>query len=744
MKKHYTSLLLACALKSVFILAISLSTLWSSAQTFTPITKSIDTKIGGYYEYLPVNYASNPGKKYPLIIYLHGQGEIGTGSTTDLQKLLVTDIPKRIDNGTFPATFTVGDSTFSFIIICPQINTTSRSTGMITRMIDSCYKYYRVDSSRVYITGLSMGGGTTWQFISSGYSGGTLPLAGKYITAAVPICGNYPSSIKGANYIKDAGLPVSIFHNLNDPQVSYATSKKWNDSLIAVGVNPPPVFTTYNSNVHDAWTQTYDPASKVNGLNVYEWMLQYRRVSPTQVISILTNPHAKIYGNTVINLPKDTTTLYGDSSTGTITGYQWKYVSGPTGYTTGSTTATNLNISNLSAGSYIFRLVVSGSGTLKDSIQFTFKVNAKPVVNAGSDLVTTLPADSVTLAGTATDTDGSISSYSWTKVSGPSGGTIVTPTLATTKITGLQQGTYVFRLTATDNNGSTGSDDVTVTVNPASNKVVNVNVYGGNDTYSDPAWNNWSVTAAAFTIPKTSSAFKYDDGSSSLITATLSSQSFMTNEGVLTTTYAPDSVMLHATASTAASRTLTLNGLSTSKFYDIELYAGRNFVTGAKTIFTAGTQADTVSTYHNYTHKTVFTNLTADVSGNLVITITNYVSGNYLNGFKIIEKSSSSRIAQAPVAAKASEASKEIAVKGLIISPNPVRDRTQLQLNNSSRGLLSIKVIDLSGKVQKEFRYQKDFDLFRQNIHLGNLSGGNYLIQVQVGNFNGAKMITKE
>ncbi|MGZ3861290.1 MAG: carbohydrate-binding protein [Flavisolibacter sp.] len=92
--------------------------------------------------------------------------------------------------------------------------------------------------------------------------------------------------------------------------------------------------------------------------------------------------------------------------------------------------------------------------------------NKAPVVNAGPDQSVTLPSNSVTLSGSANDSDGTIASYKWTVVSGPAGSSFGTPTAASTTVTGLVQGSYTFRLTATDNGGATGSDDVMVTVAP--------------------------------------------------------------------------------------------------------------------------------------------------------------------------------------------------------------------------------------------------------------------------------------
>src|SRR6476661_3867581 len=94
--------------------------------------------------------------------------------------------------------------------------------------------------------------------------------------------------------------------------------------------------------------------------------------------------------------------------------------------------------------------------------------NQAPTVNAGVDQTITLPASSVTVTGTATDADGSIASYQWSQMTGPANATIANATSASTTISALVQGTYTFRLKATDNIGATATDDISITVNAAS------------------------------------------------------------------------------------------------------------------------------------------------------------------------------------------------------------------------------------------------------------------------------------
>ncbi|MCH7479293.1 MAG: hypothetical protein IIA14_14485, partial [SAR324 cluster bacterium] len=102
--------------------------------------------------------------------------------------------------------------------------------------------------------------------------------------------------------------------------------------------------------------------------------------------------------------------------------------------------------------------------------------NQPPVANAGTDQAITLPTTSVALFGSATDSDGTVTSTLWTQVSGPVPATIASPAGTNTNVTDLTTaGTYTFRLTATDNVGATGSDDVIVNVTGTPNQAPTAN-----------------------------------------------------------------------------------------------------------------------------------------------------------------------------------------------------------------------------------------------------------------------------
>lgn len=90
--------------------------------------------------------------------------------------------------------------------------------------------------------------------------------------------------------------------------------------------------------------------------------------------------------------------------------------------------------------------------------------NVKPTANAGTDILISSPDSKVKLKGAAADADGSIIAKKWTKVSGPDGPAFSDANILNPMISNLKTGTYVFRLTATDDNNATAYDDVTVTV----------------------------------------------------------------------------------------------------------------------------------------------------------------------------------------------------------------------------------------------------------------------------------------
>jgi hypothetical protein len=206
-----------------------------------------------------------------------------------------------------------------------------------------------------------------------------------------------------------------------------------------------------------------------------------------------TPPIANAGADKSITLPVNSTTLNGSASSdpdGTITSYQWSQVSGPNTATLSSTSGVSITVSNLVAGTYVFRLTVrdNNNATATDDITVTVNpaANIPPVANAGADKSITLPVNSTTLNGSASsDPDGTITSYQWQRVSGPNNPTFSSTAAASITVSNLIAGTYVFRLTVRDNDNATATDDIIVTVNAAPN-VLPVAEAGANQTITLP------------------------------------------------------------------------------------------------------------------------------------------------------------------------------------------------------------------------------------------------------------------
>ena len=243
-------------------------------ETAPPIQKSVSVnvngKIGGYLEALPARYDSST-KKYPLLVFLHGAGETGNG-TTDLSEVAKNAIPALIKNQKFPPSFTVNNKTYSFIVISPQFKSWPAPAD-VNAMINYAISKYRIDTTRMYVSGLSMGGGGTWEYGAA---------FAKRIAAIVPICGASSPNDARAKQIADAHLAVWAFHNKDDSTVTVNNSTGYVNKINGLNANPQAKLTLWNTGGHNSWTKATNPDTKDNGMNMYEWMLQYQRGVTTQ------------------------------------------------------------------------------------------------------------------------------------------------------------------------------------------------------------------------------------------------------------------------------------------------------------------------------------------------------------------------------------------------------------------------------------------------------------------------------
>ena len=199
------------------------------------------------------------------------------------------------------------------------------------------------------------------------------------------------------------------------------------------------------------------------------------KVNSGTTTSVNKAPTANAGDDQTITLPANSVRLSGSASDadGKITRYTWTKVSGPSTFSLINSSSAIATASNLVEGIYKFEMEVTDDkgASAKDTMQVkvnaptTTSVNKAPTANAGEDHSITLPVNSVQLSGSGSDADGTIVSYSWTKVAGPASYSFGNSSSAVTKVSDLAQGVYKFQMEVTDDKGARGKDTVQITVN---------------------------------------------------------------------------------------------------------------------------------------------------------------------------------------------------------------------------------------------------------------------------------------
>ena len=235
-----------------------------------------------------------------------------------------------------------------------------------------------------------------------------------------------------------------------------------------------------------AWTQTSGPSSTITSPSSVSSTITGMNAAGTYVYTVLVTDALASTGNasvteTVnsvvaanagtnqsITRPTSSLTLNASASTSTgstISTYAWTKTSGPTCTITTPTFASTTVTGMTTSGTYVFQVTVTDAWGSTNSATVTETVNSLVTADAGTNQTITLPTTSLNLNASASTSLGStISSYAWTKVSGPAC-TISPASSATPTITGMTPGTYVFNVLVTDAYGSTGNATVTETVN---------------------------------------------------------------------------------------------------------------------------------------------------------------------------------------------------------------------------------------------------------------------------------------
>lgn len=208
-----------------------------------------------------------PGKKYPLVIFLHGAGERGEDNTKQLVHG-IADFAKPENRKARPC--------FLIAPQCPEFHrwvevdwsapahtqpaNPSEPAALVLDLLAQLTRDLPIDTKRLYLTGLSMGGYGTWDLIAR---------RPELFAAAVPICGGGDE----ATAPRIAKLPIWVFHGAKDGAVKPERSRNMIAAIEKAGGKPR--CTEYPNEGHASWVPAYrDP-------EMHQWLFaQQRDVEP--------------------------------------------------------------------------------------------------------------------------------------------------------------------------------------------------------------------------------------------------------------------------------------------------------------------------------------------------------------------------------------------------------------------------------------------------------------------------------
>jgi predicted peptidase len=202
-----------------------------------------------YLLYLPDDYRADPSQAqpFPLILFMHGRGERGS-----IENLKRQGIPKLLAAG----------KQFPFIIlspVCPDYSWWTVHLPQVNALLDEVIATHNVDRSRIYLTGLSMGGYASWAL------GTEHP---EKFAAIAPICGGGERELGFPERVcKLKDKPVWTFHGAKDSIVPLSETEVLVEAMQACGGEIK--FTVYPDLDHNSWSITYDNP------DLYSWFLSH-------------------------------------------------------------------------------------------------------------------------------------------------------------------------------------------------------------------------------------------------------------------------------------------------------------------------------------------------------------------------------------------------------------------------------------------------------------------------------------
>lgn len=452
-------------MKNILLIALVLL-LPFTAFLQTHVAKTMTGNHGqiGFYQFTPDDYDENREEKYPLIIFLHGIGERGNG-TTEISRVLTNGVPKTISKGHKMKFFWNGRMQ-SFLVLSPQLSSGYSFWQLfyVDEMIRYAKENLNVDTNRIILTGISLGGGGSW------YWAGTSQVNSKQLAALGVGCG----TCQGIDYtnISKANVPIWAFHANNDGTVSVGCTTGAISTIRNSKPNVDPYMTIWPDGGHSIWDRMYDTAYAWQNPNIYEWFLGQDKSKP-----INKRPIANAGPDLTVSTATTTSaTLSGSKSIdtdGKIVRYVWSKISGPTGGNISTPVSENglTTITGLSTtGTYVYQLKVVDEradytlDTVRINVVNTSVPNIPPI--AQTNYPTLAETSNISLDGSNSyDPDGLVVGYEWQQLSGPTSITLSGSSSSKATIANLSNGNYKFTFTAVDNLGAATIDTVEFTAN---------------------------------------------------------------------------------------------------------------------------------------------------------------------------------------------------------------------------------------------------------------------------------------
>ena len=238
-------------MKYIIFASISLLLLQGCAaqpkiQLIDSTLNTVVTESLSYYLYYPASYQVNKDEKFPLLLFLHGGGESGDTLST----IKSNGPPKLIAEG----------KQFPFLILAPQNPYKMKwwNTRAVEQLLDTIVANNRVDTNRIYLTGLSRGGSAAWEMV--------VQYPDKFAALAV-VCGMTP--VPYASWI-NKNLPIWVFHGEEDQSIPISESENMVNRLLEMGYNVK--FTRYEGVGHNSWEKAYNTAG------LYDWLTLQKKV----------------------------------------------------------------------------------------------------------------------------------------------------------------------------------------------------------------------------------------------------------------------------------------------------------------------------------------------------------------------------------------------------------------------------------------------------------------------------------